>query len=280
MERLLIIDGNNLMFQMFYGMPAPIYNKSGRPIHGTIGFISFVIKEIKTYDITRCVVVFDSESAKERIEEYPEYKANRIDNWDEMDPFLTPFSQEEDIKRALEYMGIKYIYSTESEADDYISQVALMGEKNGEVLISSFDSDFFQLIGERISVLRYRGKASVLWDRKRFLDEFGFPPSYYALYKSILGDASDNIKGIEGMGKKRTGSFIRHVEENGEFYGSPLSDRLKKNMREGQSIIERNLSLITFKRVFLPLVYGDLCFSMERVEEGNSKVLEKAGVFS
>lgn len=91
MEKLLVIDGNNLMFQMFYGMPSAIYNKSGWPIHGTIGFISYVIKQIKLLEATKVIVVFDSDEAKERKELYPEYKANRDIDWEELKEEETPF---------------------------------------------------------------------------------------------------------------------------------------------------------------------------------------------
>ena len=280
MERLLIIDGNNLLFQMFYGMPSAVYNEKGWPIHGTIGFISFVIKEIKYLEATKVIVVFDSDGAEERMEIYPEYKGNRVDDWDEMSFTETPFSQEEHIKKALDYMDIKYIYSEGTEADDYISSLALMGREKGEVFISSFDSDFFQLIDDRVSVLRYRGKSSVLWDREKFIKEYGFSPSNFVLYKSIVGDAADNIKGIEGMGRKRTSSFIQEYEERGSFFDSSLSLRLKGKLRDGREIIERNMKIIRFMDVDPKVGYEELGFDGNRVEEGNSKVLEKAGVFN
>lgn len=279
MEKLLVIDGNNLMFQMFYGMPSAIYNKSGWPIHGTIGFISYVIKEIKLLGATKVIVVFDSDEAKERKELYPEYKANRDINWEEMKEEETPFSQEEDIKKALSYMGIKYIYSKGTEADDYIASIALSFRDRGEVVISSFDSDFFQLISERVSVLRYRGKASVMWDEKHFMEEFGFSPSFYSLYKAIVGDSADNIKGIEGMGKKRTSSFIRLYEESGAWSNSKLPLSLKERLREEEETITRNLKIIEFKEVETSIEYEKLSFSREKVEEGNTLVLENSGVF-
>ena len=214
------------------------------------------------------------------MEIYPEYKGNRVDDWDEMSFIETPFSQEEHIKKALDYMDIKYIYSEGTEADDYISSLALMGREKGEVFISSFDSDFFQLIDDRVSVLRYRGKSSVLWDRKKFIKEYGFSPSNFVLYKSIVGDAADNIKGIEGMGRKRTSSFIKEYEERGSFSDSSLSLRLKGKLRDGREIIERNMKIIRFMDVDPKVGYEELGFDGNRVEEGNSKVLEKAGVFN
>ena len=111
MDKLLIIDGNNLLFQMFYGLPKVVEKTSGRPIHGTIGFISFVIKEIKVTGATRALVVFDKDGAEDRIREFPQYKAQREDDWDNMEEDQVPFSQEEDIRKALDYMEIKYVYS-------------------------------------------------------------------------------------------------------------------------------------------------------------------------
>lgn len=214
------------------------------------------------------------------MEIYPEYKGNRVDDWDEMSFTETPFSQEEHIKKALDYMDIKYIYSEGTEADDYISSLALMGKEKGEVFISSFDSDFFQLIDDRVSVLRYRGKSSVLWNREKFFNEYGFSPSNFVLYKSIVGDAADNIKGIEGMGRKRTSSFIKEYEERGSFSDSSLSLRLKGKLRDGREIIERNMKIIRFMDVDPKVGYEELGFDGNRVEEGNSKVLEKTGVFN
>ena len=107
----MIIDGNNLLFQMFYGLPKVVEKTSGRPIHGTIGFISFVIKEIKETGATRALVVFDKDGAIDRISEFPQYKAQREDDWDNMEEDQVPFSQEEDIRKALDYMEIKYVYS-------------------------------------------------------------------------------------------------------------------------------------------------------------------------
>ena len=128
--------------------------------------------------------------------------------------------------------------------------------------------------------MRYRGKSSVLWDREKFIKEYGFSPSNFVLYKSIVGDAADNIKGIEGMGRKRTSSFIKEYEERGSFSDSSLSLRLKGKLRDGREIIERNMKIIRFMDVDPKVGYEELGFDGNRVEEGNSKVLEKAGVFN
>lgn len=279
MEKLLIIDGNNLLFQMFYGLPKVVEKTSGRPIHGAIGFISFVIKEIKETGATRALVVFDKDGAEDRISEFPQYKAQREDDWDNMEEDHVPFSQEEDIRKALDYMEIKYVYSEGSEADDLIYSVSEEAKKEAEVVISSFDSDFFQLIDDRVSVLRFRGKSSVLWDKEKFYGEFSFSPSSYVLYKAILGDTSDNIPGVSGIGKKRAGVIVRHYEEHKRVNDAPLSDRLRRSLMDNWNTVERNVRLIRLIRMEnIPSISG-LGFNLSRVEEGNSRVLHAAGVF-
>ena len=279
MEKLLIIDGNNLLFQMFYGLPKVVEKTSGRPIHGTIGFISFVIKEIKVTGATKALVVFDKDGAEDRIREFPQYKAQREDDWDNMEEDQVPFSQEEDIRKALDYMEIKYVYSEGSEADDLIYSVAEEAKKEAEVVISSFDSDFFQLIDDGVSVLRFRGKASVLWNKEKFYGEFSFSPSSYVLYKAILGDSADNIPGVSGIGKKRAGVIVRHYEEHKRVDDAPLSDRLRRSLMDNWDTVERNMRLIRLIRMEnIPSISG-LSFNLSRVEEGNSRVLHAAGVF-
>jgi len=161
MEKILIMDGNNLLFQMFYGMPSKIYNKSGRTIHATIGFISYLIKQIKLLEVSKAVVVFDSDSSLERKEEYPEYKENRVNDWESLPFDEVPFNEEENIVKCLDYLNIKIIYSKGMEADDVIASLVKLFESDNKIYISSFDSDFFQLINDNVSVIRYRGKNTV-----------------------------------------------------------------------------------------------------------------------
>ena len=94
MDSLLIVDGNNLLFQMFYGMPSKIYNKSGKTIHATIGFISAIQRLVKLVDASKVVVVFDQDVNQERIDLYENYKANRVDNWEELPSDEVPFNEE------------------------------------------------------------------------------------------------------------------------------------------------------------------------------------------
>ena len=133
MENVLIIDGNNLLFQMFYGFPNKIFNKSKRTIHATLGFISYVLKQIKIFSIDKIIVVFDYDSSSERKEILDSYKANRTIDYSLLNDEDNPFLEEEYIIRCLDYLNIKYIYSKNMEADDLIASLAIKLSKTNSL---------------------------------------------------------------------------------------------------------------------------------------------------
>lgn len=141
MDKLLLIDGSNLLFQMFFGMPAGIVNSQGKAIQGTLGFVGAMLKIIRMVKPTHVLVVFDGEHENSRCEIDADYKANRID-YGAVSEEENPFSQLPDVYRALAF-GIKYIETTDCEADDMIASYALSQENDTSVVVSSFDSDFF-----------------------------------------------------------------------------------------------------------------------------------------
>ena len=102
MNRLLIVDGSNLLFQMFFGMPARIVNEQGKAIQGTLGFVGALLKIIRRTEPTHIVVLFDGEHENERSTLDSDYKANRVD-YSETPEEETPFSQLPDVYAALDY---------------------------------------------------------------------------------------------------------------------------------------------------------------------------------
>ena len=207
MGKLLVIDGSNLLFQMFYGMPARITGKGGKAIQGTLGFIGALGKIVRMVEPTHIVVLFDGEGEKERPALDADYKANRPD-WRAMSEDETPFSQLPDIYAALDHLGIKHTECTSVECDDVVASYVRNYEKAHDIVISSFDSDFFQLISESVSVIRYRGDCSVICTPSYIRDRFGVSAPQYADYKSLVGDTSDNIKGVPGVGPKTAAALI------------------------------------------------------------------------
>jgi len=200
-RRLLLVDGSNLLFQMFFGMPSRIVNEQGKAIQGTLGFVGALRKIIGRVEPTHLAVLFDGEHENARAALDPEYKSNRAD-YSQVPEEENPFSQIDNVYAALDYMGIKHTEAADSEADDLIAGYALTYGKQMDMVISSFDSDFFQLLTDRVSILRYRGKDTVIWTPDSLKEKFGIVPAQYTDFKSLTGDKADHIKGVKRIGPK------------------------------------------------------------------------------
>lgn len=207
MKRLLLIDGSNLLFQMFYGMPSRIVNDRGKAIHGTLGFVGALLKIIRKVNPDYLFVIFDGEHENSRTDVDLNYKAQRTD-YSKMPEEENPFSQIYDVYAALDFMGVKHFETTDCESDDLIAGYALEFVKNAEIIISSLDSDFFQLISDKISVLRYRGEKTVICTPEYIKEKFNIVPEQYAAFKALVGDKSDNIKGAEKIGLKTAATLL------------------------------------------------------------------------
>ena len=207
MDRLLLVDGSNLLFQMFFGMPARIVNREGKAIWGTLGFIGALLKIIHMVDPSHIAVLFDGEHENARTELDADYKANRVD-YSKTAEEETPFSQLPDIYRALDHLGISHGETTDCEVDDWMAGYVRRYGGESEIVIASMDSDFFQLIEENVFVLRYRGAGSVLCDATYMLEKFGIKAAQYADFKSLTGDSADNISGVPGVGPKTAAQLL------------------------------------------------------------------------
>ena len=246
MEKLLIVDGHNLLFQMFYGMPARIFSKDGKPIHGVIGFIGALLKIIKMINPSHVVVLFDGEHESLRATIDSDYKKNRID-YSQVEENDNPFSQLPFIYQALEVLNIACYEEKKYEVDDIIASYVHRYGSQIKIVISSFDSDYFQLINDNISVLRYRGKQSQICDATYVLERFGVVPELYADFKSLTGDSSDNIKGAEFIGNKTAKKLIN---EFGGLEGilsnsaKISSERIRNSIIKNEQRIRNNYMLI------------------------------------
>ena len=207
MEHILIVDGSNLLFQMFYGMPARIINRDGRPIQGTLGFVGALLKIIRIVQPSHVAVVFDGECANARAELDAAYKANRED-FSLLPAEDTPFSQLPDIYAALDHLGICHRETENCEADDWIAGFVFRYGTQCRVTVASQDSDFFQLITDRVKILRYRGDKTLLCDPAYIRETLGIEPAQYADFKSMTGDTADNIRGVEKIGPKTAAQLL------------------------------------------------------------------------
>lgn len=218
MKKILLVDGSNLLFQMFYGMPARIINEQGKAIQGTLGFVGALLKIIRMVEPTHVAVLFDGESHNPRTDLDADYKANRED-YSEVTEEENPFSQLPDIYEALDFLRVCHAETTDCETDDwmagYVRKYAKTAdvkddssEEVPEIVISSFDSDFFQLISDKVTILRYRGENSTFCDTSYLQGKLGVFPERYADFKSLTGDTADNIKGAEKIGPKTAAQLV------------------------------------------------------------------------
>ncbi len=262
MSKLLIVDGHNLLFQMFYGMPSRIINSKGRAIQGTLGFVGALLKIIRMTSPTHVVILFDGECENIRVGLDADYKSNRPD-YSEMDWNDVPFSQLPDIYAALDYLGIKYWETTCCESDDVIASYALRFGAEHQVVISSFDSDFFQLINDNVSVLRYRGDNTVMCDREYIREKFGIETEMYAHFKSLTGDSADNIKGINKIGPKTAAWLVNEygtVDQIIENADKIEKTSVRRSVCDGTERLKLNYSLIKLTDS------ADLPFEMNELE--------------
>lgn len=241
MKRALLIDGHNLLFRMFYGIPSSIKNSKGIEIRGLIGFIGSLKKLINELNPDYLFVAFDSETSKNsNLELDSTYKQNRIDYTSVPDDD-NPFAELPMIKRALEYLNINYLEIENYEADDLIA--AIVKKSEYEFIIVSTDTDFIQLVNSHTFLYVPRGKKSILYTEEIVENKLSVKSSKYVLYKSLVGDKSDNIKGIKGIGPKTAGNILKFGSLE-EFMDKNPTSKQTLMLKENMSLIEKNIKLI------------------------------------
>lgn len=279
MDKLLLVDGSNLLFQMFYGMPARIPGPDGQPIQGTLGFVGALLKMIRQTEPTHVAVLFDGEYVSERVQLDAEYKANR-EEFSTLPEEETPFSQLPDIYRALDHMGICHRETVSCEADDWLAGYALTYGRQMQIFIASQDSDLFQLIRDNVNVLRYRGKNTTIWDRQLLRQKLGIEAEQYADYKAMTGDASDNIQGIPHIGPKTAAALLQQFGDLDRILEKTHEIRkpsVRGSVEAGRQRLELNRKLITLKGEYpLPLEIAQLAWKCRNVT--TMQVLETIGL--
>ncbi len=205
-SRVLVVDGLNTFIRAYAASPTT--NTNGEHVGGISGFLLSVGHAIKAINPTRVVVVFDGKdgSAKRR-QLFPEYKAhrkfkirlNRAETVDKED------NQLEQLMRLVEYLEVlpmSVIVSDGVEADDVIAYIAedYMKERASQVFIMSSDKDFLQLVNDRIHIWSPTKKQ--LYYTNDVYDQYNIMPHNFALYRALMGDSSDNIPGVSGLGTK------------------------------------------------------------------------------
>lgn len=254
-SRVLVVDGLNTFIRSYAA--SPVLNDDGEHVGGISGFLLSIGHAIKAINPTRVIVVFDGKNGTARRKQiYPEYKAhrnfkvrlNRAETVDKQD------NQLHQLIRLTEYlsnMPVSIIIQDNTEADDVIAYIVNEHFKDSHCFIMSSDKDFLQLITNRVHVWSPTKKK--LYYNEDVFEEYGVHPHNFALYKAIIGDPSDNINGIDGIGAKTllkrfpiiqqedvltVDSFMQYVES--------LNDKTKtlQTVKESRELLERNIQLV------------------------------------
>jgi 5'-3' exonuclease len=257
----LVIDGHNLLFACYYGMPDRIRSLSGVPIHGTYGFVAAVLRMIRRFEPHVIVVCFDAEEQSFRTGIDSSYKSNRPAE----DP--AAFSQLVDIKRGLEYLNVRWLEIAGVEADDVMGTLARRLAKSHRVYIASTDHDMHQLIDERTYVFPLTRGMDSECGPEEIVARYGIRPAQFVDYKALVGDTSDNIRGVSGIGPKTASMLLNAFEDIPGILANlgALKARIATALVDSQDRIQLNKQLITIKTdVGDPLLEGDFSFSPPR----------------
>ncbi|NFH89590.1 DNA polymerase I [Clostridium botulinum] len=271
MKRLLILDSNSLMNRAFYALP-PLTNDDGVNTNAIYGFTNMLFKMKDEINPDNIIATFDKKSPTFRHKEYSEYKAGRK----KMPPELG--EQFPIIKELLKYMGIKTFEIDGFEADDIIGTISKFGEENDmEVYIVTGDKDALQLASEKTKVVITKKGVTetAIYDYKAFMDEFEITPTQFIDVKGLMGDKSDNIPGVPGVGEKTAfklikeyGSLEEVLKHIPEISGKKLKENLENNME--QAIFSKKLATI-MREVPLDINLSDI----ENADEVNLTELKK-----
>lgn len=230
MEKLIMVDGNNLLFRSYYATAYNgnlMKNSKGFPTNGLFGFNNMINKIIEEEKPTYMIVAFDKGKTF-RHNEYSEYKSGRSETPDEL-KMQFPLAKE-----LLTYMGIKYYEIDNYEADDIIGTFSRYCEKdtNYEGLIVSSDKDLLQLISDEVEMKLLKQKDYIRYNKVTFKDDYGIDPIKVIDLKALMGDSSDNIPGVKGIGEK---TALKLLQDYGSLDGiyehvNELSDKLKEKL--------------------------------------------------
>ncbi|HHY14016.1 MAG TPA: DNA polymerase I, partial [Thermoanaerobacterales bacterium] len=243
-DKLIIIDGNSLFHRAFYALPT-LRTSKGIYTNAVYGFTTMLLRLLEDESPNYVITAFDKKGPTFRHEVYNEYKGHRSKTPDELN------SQFPILKKLLSAFNINTIEAEGYEADDIIGTISQKAEKLGiETLIVTGDKDTFQLITPNVKVLLTRKGISELelYDEKKVLEEYEMDPKKLIDMKGLMGDSSDNIPGVPGIGEKTAiklmkqfGSFDNVFNNIGELKG-----KLKENLEnyKEQAFMSRKLSEI------------------------------------
>ncbi|MBV1758899.1 MAG: DNA polymerase I, partial [Dethiosulfatibacter sp.] len=225
-KKIMILDGNSILFRAFYALP-PLKNKNGIYTNALYGFLSMLYKLLDEYQPDYICTTFDHKKPTFRHLRFKEYKAGRAQAPNEL---VMQFALIRDI---LDVHKIRHLEIEGYEADDISGTLAhLASQEDMNVYLVTSDKDYLQLVGEKVNVLlTKKGVTNVAaYNQSILFDEYGITPKQFIDLKGLMGDSSDNIPGVKGVGEK-TG--LKLIKEYGSIDGIYENiDQIQGKLRE------------------------------------------------
>ncbi|MFZ1752720.1 MAG: DNA polymerase I [Caldilineaceae bacterium] len=245
MSKLLLIDGHSQAYRAYFGVKTPLMTQRGELTTAVFGFTRKLLSILKEYAPDYVAVAFDVGDTW-RHEEFPDYKATRERMPDDL------HTQIDRIQEMLRLLNIPIVTKAGFEADDVLGTLARQaGEQGVDVFVLTGDRDMFQLVSERVRILYTRGGPSPTTDAygpAEIEERYGLTTDQFIEMKALVGDTSDNIPGISGVGEK---SAIKFLKEYGDIDGlyAHIDDvrgpKTQQSVRESEEQVRRNVRLVT-----------------------------------
>lgn len=218
MEKIILVDGNNLIFRSYYATATTgnlMVNSKNYPTNALYGFVNMINKIIEEEKPTFMAVAYDI-GKNFRHEKYKEYKAGRSATPNEL------IIQLNKSKELLDAMGIKHIELENYEADDIIGTLSKMAldDKDFIATIVSSDKDLLQLINEEVEVKLLKSKDYIRYTKEKFIEDYGIDPIKMIDLKALMGDSSDNVPGVKGIGEKTALKLLQQYNSLEGIYAS------------------------------------------------------------
>ena len=258
MKKIILVDGNNLLFRSYYATAYTgniMKNSKGFPTNGLFGFVNMINKIINEEKPEYMMVAFDIGKTF-RHEKYEEYKGGRIETPDDLK------KQFPVAKEILKAMGIKYLECEGYEADDIVGTYARMvdEDKNFVATIVSSDKDLLQLISDEVTVKLLKSKDYMMMTPDSFYDVYGIKPIRMIDLKSLMGDSSDNIPGVKGIGEKTALKLLHEYDTLEGVYEN--IDNIKGSVHD-KLVNDKEMAFVSKEMVTIDrYVPMDLSFDM------------------
>ncbi len=274
-KRAILVDGNNLLFRSYYATAYTgnlMKNSKGLPTNGLFGFVNMINKIISEEKPEYMMIAFDK-GHNFRQDLYENYKDGRIATPDDL-KIQFPIAKE-----LCELMGIKYIELDNYEADDIIGTFAKMADedKNYNATIISSDKDLLQLISDEVDVKLLKQKDYIMMNKKTFFETYGLEPIKMIDIKSLMGDPSDNIPGVKGIGEKTALSLLQKYGSLDGVYKhiDEISGKTKEKLENDKDNAYFSYKLATiYKDIEFDYTFEDIKYNGPKVSELTEKYKE------